>query len=81
MSGGGGPGVRLPRHTSDIHSQISLHGSGPEQEMSVWKPGGEESGVFARHTRASKGNEDCKSHKAEDSEHSSPSLKELETIL
>ncbi|XP_028286487.1 parathyroid hormone 3 receptor isoform X2 [Parambassis ranga] len=79
---GGGPGVRLPRHTSNLHPQTSLHGcgtSGPQQEMTVWKPGGEESGVFARHTRASKGNEDC--HEAENSENSSPSLKELETIL
>ncbi|TMS22432.1 Parathyroid hormone/parathyroid hormone-related peptide receptor [Larimichthys crocea] len=65
---GGGSGVRPPRH-STLHPQTSLPGympgdiesSGLQQEMAMRKPGGMESGVFARHARASKGFNDYKS--------------------
>uniref|UniRef100_A0A3B5AE09 Parathyroid hormone/parathyroid hormone-related peptide receptor n=1 Tax=Stegastes partitus TaxID=144197 RepID=A0A3B5AE09_9TELE len=87
----GGSGVRAPRHafpTSSPHPHSSLRGlaagdvetSGPQQELALWKPGGAESGVFARHARASKGNDVYKSHGAEDPDNSL-SVKELETIL
>lgn len=92
---GGGSGVRPPRHGT-LHQPTSLPGyvpgdmetSGSKQELAVRKPGGTESGVFARHARASKGNNDMKSHGpspaktpgAEDPD-SCLSLKELETIL
>ncbi|XP_019126453.2 parathyroid hormone 3 receptor isoform X2 [Larimichthys crocea] len=91
----GGSGVRPPRH-STLHPQTSLPGympgdiesSGLQQEMAMRKPGGMESGVFARHARASKGFNDYKSQGtfaaqtpgAEDPD-SPLSLKELETIL
>ncbi|TKS89834.1 Parathyroid hormone/parathyroid hormone-related peptide receptor PTH/PTHrP type I receptor [Collichthys lucidus] len=92
---GGGSGVRPPRH-STLHPQSSLPGympgdtesSGLQQEMAMRKPGGMESGVFARHARANKGFNDYKSQGtfaaqtpgAEDPD-SPLSLKELETIL
>ncbi|XP_059180650.1 parathyroid hormone 3 receptor isoform X2 [Centropristis striata] len=91
----GGSGVRLPRHGS-LHPQASLPGyvprdtetPGPQQELAVRKPGGTESGVFARHARANKGNHDTKSHGASPAQTSGAedpdsdlSLKELETIL
>uniref|UniRef100_A0A671YUG4 Parathyroid hormone/parathyroid hormone-related peptide receptor n=1 Tax=Sparus aurata TaxID=8175 RepID=A0A671YUG4_SPAAU len=89
---GGGLGVRQPRHTS-LHPQTSLPGyvpgdsETPRQELAVRKSGGTESGVFARHARAGKGNHDSKGQgasaaqtPAEDPD-SSLSLKELETIL
>ncbi|XP_074519417.1 parathyroid hormone 3 receptor isoform X2 [Halichoeres trimaculatus] len=94
-AGGGGSGIKPPRHGSS-HSPHSLPGcmpSSPEtlnhkQEPVVWKPGGTESGVIARHARASKGDDGYKSHvvflaharAAEESE-SSSSVKELETNL
>ncbi|XP_069547722.1 parathyroid hormone 3 receptor isoform X2 [Brachyistius frenatus] len=86
----GGSGVRPPRHTSPMshHPPTTLRGyspgdtetSGPQQELAVWRAAGAESGVFARHARASKGNDDSKKHGAEDPDNSL-SLKELETIL
>ncbi|XP_062298681.1 parathyroid hormone 3 receptor [Scomber scombrus] len=91
---GGGSGVRPPRHSS-LHPQSSLPGyvpndteaSCPQQELAVRRAGGTESGVFARHARASKGSHDSKScgspaqtQRTEDPD-SSLSLKELETIL
>lgn len=61
--------------------------SDPNQECTMWRPGGLESHVFARHSRASKGSRDIKSHEelppqtqGVDSG-SSLSLKEMETIL
>lgn len=90
---GGGSGVRPPRHGS-LHPQTSLPGyvpcdtqtSSPQQELAVWKAGGTECGVFARHARASRGINDSRSQGAfpqtsgEDPD-SYLSLKELETIL
>uniref|UniRef100_A0A3Q3MHL8 Parathyroid hormone/parathyroid hormone-related peptide receptor n=1 Tax=Mastacembelus armatus TaxID=205130 RepID=A0A3Q3MHL8_9TELE len=89
---GGGSAVRPPRHNS-LHPQTSLPGYMPhdtshQQELSLWRSGRLESGVFARNTRASRGNHDSKNHEVsstqspdgEDPE-SSLSLKELETIL
>ncbi|XP_070707926.1 parathyroid hormone 3 receptor [Pempheris klunzingeri] len=90
----GGLGVRPPRH-STLPPQTSLPGyvpadtktSSPQQELAVRKPGGTESGVFARHVRASKGSHDksqgaspAQTPGAEDPD-SCLSLKELETIL
>nr|XP_046233561.1 parathyroid hormone 3 receptor isoform X2 [Scatophagus argus] len=89
---GGGSGARPPCHGS-LHPQSSLPGYVPgdtetQQEMTVWRPEGMESGVFARHVRASKGNHDSKSQGAspaqipgEENPDNSLSLKELETIL
>ncbi|KAK1882093.1 Parathyroid hormone/parathyroid hormone-related peptide receptor [Dissostichus eleginoides] len=92
---GGGAGVRPPRHGS-LHPQSSLPGyvpgdaetPGPQQELPVRKPAGKETGVFARHTRASKENHDSKTHGAPEAQKpgaedpdSILSLKELETIL
>lgn len=86
----GGSGVRQPRHGS-LHLQTSLPGyvtSGTLQETAVRNPGGTESGVFARHVRASKINHNTKSHGASPAQtpgaeypDSCLSLKELETIL
>ncbi|KAM7381714.1 hypothetical protein PAMA_012517 [Pampus argenteus] len=90
----GGSGVRLPRHTSP-HPQSTLPGYvpsytetfSPQQELAKQRPGGTESGVFARHTRAIKGNQDSKIRgsptqiQRTDYPDSSLSLKELETIL
>ncbi|XP_032358355.1 parathyroid hormone 3 receptor isoform X1 [Etheostoma spectabile] len=91
----GGSGVRQPCHGS-LHLQTSLPGyvpgdtetSGTLQEMAVRNPGGAESGVFARHARASMRNHNTKRNgaspaqtpEAEDPD-SCLSLKELETIL
>ncbi|XP_049418940.1 parathyroid hormone 3 receptor isoform X1 [Epinephelus fuscoguttatus] len=74
---GGGSGVRLPRHGS-LHSQTNLPGYVPGDT--------ETSGVFVRHTRASKVNHETRSHGASPAqtpgeEDSRLSLKELETIL
>lgn len=92
---GGGSGVRPPRH-GPLHPQTSLPGyvpgdtetSNPQQELAVRKPGGTESGVFARHARASKGSHDSKTHGASPAQtpgaeepDSSLPLKDLETIL
>ncbi len=92
---GGGSGVRPPRHGT-LHTQASLPGympadtgtSSAQQERAVRKPGGTESGVFARHARTSWGYQDPKNQGAspaqitrEEDQDSSLSLKELETIL
>lgn len=92
---GGGSGVRLARHGS-LYPPTNLPAyvpgdtetSGPQQELPARKPGGKESGVFARHARPSKGNNDSKNHGAPPAqtpgaeEPDSPlSVKELETIL
>uniref|UniRef100_A0A8C4F5F5 Parathyroid hormone/parathyroid hormone-related peptide receptor n=1 Tax=Dicentrarchus labrax TaxID=13489 RepID=A0A8C4F5F5_DICLA len=92
---GGGSGIRPARHSS-LHPQTSLPGyvsgdtetSSPQQELAVRKPGGTESGVFARHARSGKGNHDRKGPGASPAQipgsedpDSSLSLKELETIL
>lgn len=92
---GGGSGVRPARHGS-LYPQTNLPGyvpgdtetSGTQQELTARRPGGKESGVFARHARASKGNNDSKSQGASPAQtpgaeepDSSLSLKELETIL
>lgn len=91
-SAGGGSGVRPPRHSS-LQPQSSLPGYVPSdtetsQQELVRKPGGTESGVFARHARAGKGNYDSKSPGASPAQtpgtedpDSCLSLKELETIL
>ncbi|KAM6897988.1 parathyroid hormone 3 receptor [Lycodopsis pacificus] len=92
----GGSGVRPARHGS-FHPQISLPGyvpadtetSGPTQEEpGVRKPGMAESGVFARHARASKGNHDTESHGASPAQTTGAedrdgclSPKEVETVL
>lgn len=91
----GGSGVRPSRHNA-LHPQTGLPGyvlgdietSGLQQELAVRKPGWAESGVFARHARANKGNHDskvlattpAKTPGAEDPDNFL-SLKELETIL
>lgn len=91
ITGAGGSGVRPPRHGS-LHPQTSLPGYMPgdtetsRKELAVRKPGGTESGVFARHAIASMKNHDTRSHKAAQSPgaedpDSCLSLKELETIL
>uniref|UniRef100_A0A3Q1FLR8 Parathyroid hormone/parathyroid hormone-related peptide receptor n=1 Tax=Acanthochromis polyacanthus TaxID=80966 RepID=A0A3Q1FLR8_9TELE len=64
-----GSGVRAPRHAFP---------ASPHQYSGL--PGGAESGVFARHARAARGNDACKSHAGEDPDNSL-SVKELETIL
>ncbi|KAG7227869.1 hypothetical protein INR49_013663 [Caranx melampygus] len=76
---GGSSGVRPPRHTS-LHPQSSLPGYVPGDT--------ETSGLFARHVRTSKGNQDSKGHGAPSTQtpgaedpDSSSSLKELETAL
>lgn len=94
-AGAGGSGIKLPRHSSS-HPPNSLPGCTPsdtetinhKQEALVWKPGGTESGVVARHTRASKGNDEYKSHvvflahtRGAEEPESSSSVKELETNL
>ncbi|KAK5607141.1 Parathyroid hormone/parathyroid hormone- peptide receptor [Crenichthys baileyi] len=92
-SGGaaGGSGVRPPRHSAPsslLHNHSSLcvfvpstaETSGPQQDLAVWKPGRAESEVFARHTRANKGNDNCSSNGAEEPD-CPLSVKELETIL
>ncbi|XP_028423216.1 parathyroid hormone 3 receptor isoform X2 [Perca flavescens] len=86
----GGSGVRQPRHGS-LHLQTSLPGyvtSGTLKETAVRNPGGTESGVFARHVRASKIYFNTKGHGASPAQtpgaedpDSCLSLKELETIL
>ncbi|KAM6964127.1 parathyroid hormone 3 receptor isoform 1-T1 [Tautogolabrus adspersus] len=92
---GVGSSIKMPRHGS-LQPPNSLPGyvpgdtetHCPKQEMVVRKPGGTESGVIARHTRASKGNDESKSHGASsahtpgaENPESCSSLKELETIL
>ncbi|XP_065806134.1 parathyroid hormone 3 receptor isoform X2 [Labrus bergylta] len=92
---GVGPGIKMQRHGS-LQPPNSLPGyllgdtetHGPKQDMVVRKPGGTESGVIARHTKASKGNDESKSHGASSAHtpgakkpESCSSLKELETIL
>ncbi|XP_035997679.1 parathyroid hormone 3 receptor isoform X3 [Fundulus heteroclitus] len=92
-SGGaaGGSGVRPPRHSAPSalhhnHSSVcvfvpsSAETPGPQQDPAVWKPGRAESGLFARHTRANKGNDNCGGNGADDPD-GSLSVKELETIL
>lgn len=89
----GGSGGR-PACPGSLHAQTNLLGfvpgdretSSPQQELTVRRPGGKESGVFARHLRASKGTHDSKSLGASSAQtsggpDSSLSLKELETIL
>uniref|UniRef100_A0A8C2ZDV7 Parathyroid hormone/parathyroid hormone-related peptide receptor n=1 Tax=Cyclopterus lumpus TaxID=8103 RepID=A0A8C2ZDV7_CYCLU len=71
----GGSGVRPPRH-----------GSFHPQELGVRKPGMTESGVFARHARASKGNHDTNAASSAqttgaENQDSCLSPKELETVL
>ncbi|KAM6897000.1 parathyroid hormone 3 receptor [Xenentodon cancila] len=79
---GDGPEVRAPCDTS-LHPHSTYDDtetSSPQEDMNVWKPGRSESGVFARHSRTSKGKDDCTNNGEEDPD-SSLSLKELETIL
>lgn len=89
--GAGGSEVRLPRHSAPsflYHNHSSLcvfvpstaGASGPQQDPAVGNPGRPESGLFARHTRASKGNDNCSSHATEDPACSS-CVKEVETIM
>lgn len=90
-AGGGGLTVRPARHGS-LHTQTNLprympgdtETCGPQQELT----GGNESGVFARHVRASKRNPDPRGQvtspgqtSGAEEASSSLSLKELETIL
>ncbi|XP_013869386.1 parathyroid hormone 3 receptor isoform X4 [Austrofundulus limnaeus] len=83
-----GSGVRLPRHNApaslQAHSSLCVYSPGPveapspQRDSAALERAGSESGVFARHTRAS--NDTDTSHGAEDS--ANPlSVKELETIL
>ncbi|KAF7204431.1 parathyroid hormone 3 receptor isoform X3 [Nothobranchius furzeri] len=88
--GGSVPGVRSQRHNAptslQAHSSPCVYipstteTSSPQRDLGVWKTAGAESGVFARHTRAHKGNGNCTSRGAEDP-NSSLSVKETETIL
>lgn len=90
--GPGGPtGLRFSRHSSlcpqtDLpYTPGDAESSSPQQELTLQKPVGMESGICARHARTSKGNLDPKSQEAQrlgaEEPDSSLSLKELETSL
>lgn len=90
----GPPGLRFSRHSSlcpqtDLpYTPGDAESSSPQQELTVQKPVGMESGICARHARTSKGDLDPKSQEVSPAQRlgaeepdSSLSLKELETSL
>uniref|UniRef100_A0A3P9MFR6 Parathyroid hormone/parathyroid hormone-related peptide receptor n=1 Tax=Oryzias latipes TaxID=8090 RepID=A0A3P9MFR6_ORYLA len=82
-SGGDGSVVRSTHHTSltALHPNCFQPGNlNPQEDPALWKPERCRSGVAARNGRVIRGNDECKSHGAEEPD-VSLSLKEIETPM